>query len=198
MKPDKSRPPARRLTEDDKSVWEKVARSVRPLRREHKRRILAASDKISPEGNGQAAPAGKRTPPKQDKPRQKRPLLPPISPPAGAFAAGFGVFDRSTYRKLEQKRLPIDARLDLHDHSQQEAHDALLHFISQASRRGLRHVLIITGKGSARQSGGVLQKQVPHWLAAAAFRPYVAAISSAPRPHGGAGAFYLRLRKNKA
>jgi len=90
---------------------------------------------------------------------------------------------------------------------QRDAHAQLWRFLKMAQARGLRHVLIITGKGAdpeARTSfyeedeRGVLRNAVPRWLAEPDFAPLVVSFSPAPRRLGGDGALYVRLRKPRA
>jgi len=124
------------------------------------------------------------------------PAAPAVKAPAKAKAAPLrGGLDAGAYRRLARGRLPIEARLDLHNYTQTEAHDALLYFIRRAYAGGKRHVLIITGKGLTSGSEGILRGRLPYWLAQPPFRSYVAAMESAARAHGGEGAFYVRLRR---
>lgn len=106
--------------------------------------------------------------------------------------------ERPTHRKISKGRVPIDARLDLHDLSQIEAHRFLLLFLQRAHADRLRHVLVITGKGTSPSSQGVLRRTVPMWLATAPFRPLVSGFHGAARHHGGEGALYIRLRRPSA
>ncbi|MBX8828491.1 Smr/MutS family protein, partial [Ochrobactrum sp. SFR4] len=55
--------------------------------------------------------------------------------------------DRPTIRKIAKGRVEIQARIDLHGMRQREAHDLLYSFLVDAWHRGLRFVLVITGKG---------------------------------------------------
>jgi DNA-nicking Smr family endonuclease len=100
-------------------------------------------------------------------------------------------------RKLARGRLPIDGRIDLHGLTQSEAHNLLFDFIARAHERGLRHVLVITGKGSSRGSQGVLKRLVPEWLAKPEFRFLISGHEDAARSHGGEGALYIRLRRER-
>ena len=59
----------------------------------------------------------------------------------------------------------------------------------------LRHVLVITGKGSSMGSDGVLRQAVPHWFATPSFRILVNGYEDAARNHGGTGAMYVRMRR---
>lgn len=103
--------------------------------------------------------------------------------------------DRPTRKKLSTGRLAIDATIDLHDLDQAEAHGILLAFLHRAHASGLRHVLVITGKGRSHGSAGVLRRAVPQWLKTAPFRGLVSGVDSAARHHGGDGAIYIRLSK---
>jgi DNA-nicking Smr family endonuclease len=89
--------------------------------------------------------------------------------------------------------MPIDARIDLHGMTQEEAHRALLRFLARAYEDGRRAVLVITGKGGE----GLLRAGVPRWLAEASVRGMILAIEEAQPRHGGAGAKYVLLRKKR-
>ena len=90
-------------------------------------------------------------------------------------------------------REAIGGRIDLHGLGQDAARTALTSFISCAAARGLRGVLVITGKGTLGDS--VLRRRTPEWLAEPALRPMIAGISEAHRRHGGAGALYVALKR---
>ena len=80
--------------------------------------------------------------------------------------------------------------------TQSQAHAALIHFVRSASARGNRLVLVITGKGQrADGEGGVLRREVPHWLRLPEFRTFVVGFEEAHISHGGEGAIYVRLRR---
>ncbi len=84
---------------------------------------------------------------------------------------------------------------------QREAHGALRSFLARAQERGHKHVLVITGKGGRRETDGsfergVLNREVPRWLAEAEFRNCVLSFTPAGKRHGGEGALYVRLRKS--
>lgn len=104
-------------------------------------------------------------------------------------------FDRPTYRKISRGRIEIEGRVDLHGLYRDAAYSLLLNFLQSAHHRGLRHVLVITGKGLSLGSEGILRQVVPHWLETAPFRQIVSSFDDAPRNHGGKGALYVRLRR---
>jgi DNA-nicking Smr family endonuclease len=106
--------------------------------------------------------------------------------------------ERRLKQKIARGGRPIDGRLDLHGHTQAEAHVALLRFLRRAQGRGDSIVLVITGKG-VRGEGerGVLKRQVPLWLRLAEFRDLVLGFDQAAIAHGGEGALYVRLRRKR-
>ena len=63
-------------------------------------------------------------------------------------------------------------------------------------------VLVITGKGKPADEGrsgerGVLRRMVPHWLAAPDLRTIVVGFEEAAPNHGGGGALYVRIRRQR-
>jgi DNA-nicking Smr family endonuclease len=106
----------------------------------------------------------------------------------------FAGIDRASAERLKRGQQKVEARLDLHGMTQDEAHRALLGFIRAARVAGKRCVLVITGRG--RIGGGVLKAVVPRWLDEAEFRPHLLAIATAQPRDGGAGALYVMLRRN--
>jgi DNA-nicking Smr family endonuclease len=118
------------------------------------------------------------------------------------------VLDRRQMRRIAAGKTDIDASIDLHGLRQAEAHARLRAFLASACAAGLKTVLVITGKGaeaerpapllSAMGEGqrGVLRRNVPHWLAQPELSHIVLSYGAAATRHGGAGAFYVRLRKS--
>jgi len=104
-------------------------------------------------------------------------------------------FDRILHRKIAQGHLRIEARIDLHGLTQKQAYSLLLYFVQSAQSRGLRYVLVVTGKGISSGSDGILRENVPYWLETVPFRLCVHAFKSAARHHGGNGALYIKLRR---
>jgi DNA-nicking Smr family endonuclease len=180
----------RALSEDERALWESVARQTKPLRKKSRpmKAHAAPADAEAP------VPARAATPPKP-KPMAKpakvsRPLPPPVPP-----LMPLGRRERS---QLSRGRKDIEARLDLHGMTQDHAHQALLGFLQRANSAGMTFVLVITGKG--RLSGGetergVLRRQVPQWLNLPEFRALVVGFEEAHVGHGGGGALYVRVRR---
>ena len=106
-------------------------------------------------------------------------------------------FEKPVKRKLARGRLPLQARIDLHGMIQSEAHGLLLDFLIHAHERGLRHVLVITGKGRSMGSEGALKRAVPLWFSKPEFRYLISSHETAAQQHGGEGALYVRLSRPK-
>jgi len=112
--------------------------------------------------------------------------------------------DAATRAKMVRGKLRPEGRLDLHGKTVPEAHPALVRFVQTAHAGGKRLVLVITGKGKDRDTGGpvpvrrgVLRHQVPRWLRTPPLSPLVLESCAAHRRHGGDGAIYVYLRRRR-
>ena len=100
--------------------------------------------------------------------------------------------------RKEIRHVSIEARLDLHGLSMNEAHQTLVRFLNGVQGKGYKTILVITGKGSI-SSQNTLRHHLPEWLEESPLRELVVSYTNPVRPeHGGAGAFYIILRKKKA
>lgn len=95
---------------------------------------------------------------------------------------------------MRRGSLDVDASLDLHGYTQDSGYGALHDFLLRQQSRGARLVIVVTGKGRGGEEG-VLKRRLPHWLDAPDLRPLVAGFAQAHRKHGGAGAFYVFLKR---
>ena len=110
--------------------------------------------------------------------------------------------DHKAHKRLKAGRTDPEARIDLHGMTAEHAHAALSRFILSARARGLRTVLVITGKGRRDRSDdpiprphGVLRHEVPRWLSVPPLASAVLQIVPAHRRHGGSGAYYVHLAR---
>lgn len=103
-----------------------------------------------------------------------------------------GAVSPDLLRKLRRGQWTIDAEIDLHHHTQDEAHQTLMEFMRKARASGWRCVRIIHGKGlSSHQKIPVLRSKVRRWLQQ---KDEVLAYCE-PRPNGGgSGAVLVLLR----
>ena len=99
------------------------------------------------------------------------------------------------FRKLRLGQYEIEARLDLHRKTVEEARKEVFQFIRDCGKFELRSVIILHGKGDRNENQEALLKSyVAAWLPEL---PDVMAFHSAQRHHGGTGAVYVMLRKSE-
>jgi len=187
----------RALSEEERVLWESVAKQTKPLRKKSR----AAKAQAVP--SAEEMPAIKMSmlkaaaPPKPlSSPKLSRPAKLDAPPPAPPLAP-LGRRERS---QLSRGKKEIDARLDLHGMTQTRAHSALFGFLQRAHGDGLSFVLVITGKGRTvgpESERGILRRQVPLWLALPEFRSLVVGFEEAHIGHGGEGALYVRIRRSR-
>lgn len=205
----KKPPPApsrrrRALTEDERRLWESVAKSAHPLKGKARRGHHDADEPASmrdarpppreADRPGRALSHGK----KADAPPSAAAAARKPSPPVPAREPA--PLSRRDKAKIARGRDAIGASIDLHGMTQSQAHRALHRFIHRVFGDGGGVVLVITGKGARaapETERGVLWRQVPHWLASAEFRAMVVGFDRAHVGHGGDGALYVRVRRSR-
>ncbi len=177
------------LSRGEIDLWSFVARQVRPL-----------PGKKAPEpppeppkektAEPQVAPAAMK---ESAEPMHRRPAAhPPLAP-----------IERRLVQRVSRGQRPIDGAIDLHGKRQAEAHRALLSFIARMHHQNATLVLVVTGKGApdpdpfGDNERGVLRRLVPIWLSDLQMRRQVIGFEEAPRQHGGSGALYVRLRRQR-
>lgn len=168
----------RRLTPDERRLWSRVARTVRltPGRVIEDEEPEVSQPVSLPPAIVQEAQRAGQAP----RPAVRRP-----SPPE----------DLSGQRRIRRGQSEIDARIDLHGHTQDTAHREVVDFILRQAGLGARCVLVITGKG--RLGTGVLRSRLFDWIADPDLRPFIAGYATAHPRHGGSGAVYLFLRSKR-
>lgn len=184
----------RGLNADDAALWRRFVRDVSPLSERtgdlpdatpelpvsEQRMVKKKSQPIEKAQKPATTPAYR---PPQSVPRQDRHAAPRTNLESGLL------------RRISRDHRHIDAAIDLHGMRQDEAHMALDVFIRQSAMRGLRVVMVITGKGRADGGTGVLRRAVPKWLATPTLAPFVVGYTTAHRHRGGDGAIYIQLRR---
>jgi DNA-nicking Smr family endonuclease len=95
-------------------------------------------------------------------------------------------------RRLRRGEWSIQAQIDLHGHRVDEAREALVEFLRESIKRGLRCVRVVHGKGLGSPGKmPVLKGKVRGWLAQ---RDEVIAFCQARGADGGMGAVMVLLR----
>ena len=161
-------------------AWSRYTGSVRPLKGQRPAAPESPSVPAIPQvlAKSPARPASSR-------------LAPLAELAIGAAPAGL---DRTNWDKLRSGRMAATRTLDLHGHTAAAAHRALGRFLEQAVADGVRCVEIVTGRGAGPE-GGVLRRELPHWLNAPSLRPL---ILGAAHPHpANHGAVRVLLRRDR-
>ncbi|MCL2469272.1 MAG: Smr/MutS family protein [Alphaproteobacteria bacterium] len=169
----------------DEDLWKTYAQGVKPL-----------TDKTPPAKKTPAKEQQKKeTLLKEEASRQAASLskLPPVPAPTKSHIPRQAL-DSRIKRNMTRGEVLIEARLDLHAMTEQEAYEAFYAFIHQQHDRGRRMLLIITGKGA--DGSCALKTNLPRWSETAPFDEKILALRPAAPHHGGAGAYYVLLRKN--
>lgn len=164
----------RTLSAEEARAWARVAATVKPIgpRAADLEEFSAALESGVPEIEApKSAAKSKPAPPKTP------------APPA----------ERGGEKKVRRGKLVITARFDLHGHTQASASRALPDFLEGQQADGTRCVLVITGKGKEGQ--GILRRNFLLWLESPPARRLVSGYAESHPKHGGAGAFYVFLRK---
>lgn len=176
---------------DDDDLWDTAMRDVQPIARD--KSLAKEGEKAS------------RPPVQPVRVRAQKLELPSVAVDQKDKAhAGLGL-DRKTAEKLRKGVFPIEARLDLHGMGRVAARSALEDFIGRAQASGKRCVLVITGKGAGADGRrdplvagqGVLRREVPGWLSESPLAGLVLKSEAAQPRHGGAGALYVLLRRQR-
>ncbi len=129
----------RRTVEGDEArLWQEVMRDVRPL---SGRRISIPEERPSAQRPGPETPTRPAQAASAPRPAGELPELGPGVAP--------GV-DKRTLRRLHRGQLEIEARIDLHGLTQEEAWRALHAFLDGARKADRRSVLVVTGKGETQ------------------------------------------------
>lgn len=208
----KPTPPSRRrhLSKEDEALWEHTAETLEPIKGKKQRHVADTAefdpDAVPPFTT--KASAGKKSETHaQAGHGSKKAASPVVPPPAPSVTPpALADFDRKAARRLRQGQVEIEARIDLHGMRQHEAHIALRRFLHSSFGKGLRWVLVITGKGGPRRprededfgygtpERGILRRNVPIWLTEPELRTIVVSYTTAAISHGGEGAIYIQLR----
>lgn len=197
----------RRLAPEEEALWQKIAERVQPL---HPMPVVWQTSKSQNREDEDSGAA-----------RREAPVFPPdlrigaaarsdarphdLAPTVGQYLAEAPLrMDRKAFARMNRGKLAPEARLDLHGRTLSAAHPELIRFILQSQARGLRLVLVITGKGRLGaddgpipQRPGVLKHQVPQWLTLPPLAGAVLQVTEAHRRHGGSGAYYVYLRRTR-
>ncbi len=104
--------------------------------------------------------------------------------------------DAHLVRKLRRGEFAVQAHVDLHGLTREEAKGAVERFLRGSRSAGKRCVLVVHGRGlHSKDQLPVLKEALRTWLSTARFSRHVLAFATARPVDGGAGAIYVLLRR---
>ena len=103
----------------------------------------------------------------------------------------------------------IDKKIDFHGNSLLESEEQFNNTIIDSYKSGERCLLFVTGKGLFKTKKheesdkpklyhGIIRSSFVEWARSKKFSKYILSVEQASTEHGGDGAFYVYLRKNKS
>lgn len=164
----------------DLNLWEQFRHTIKPLDEKHRQAILEPEKPLPSRLTSHRESAhsyisrGEHNPFRDD-------LLSPTN----------SLSSEETRKQLRVKKVCVEARIDLHGLTRQEALLKLQQFIAGAQQRQYEWILVITGKGQS-DNPHTLRKLVPLWLEQIS---QVNGYAPAKQRDGGHGAYYVRVRK---
>ena len=173
----------RPLSPEDEDLWRRVAKTATPLRPDTRQPLIQTPPtrltKPPADAKSDFTPAPFRLGGRAN-PTRPHDLAPSVAEQLDAAPLRM---DKKTFQRLKRGKSRPEARLDLHGMTLDQAQGALFDFIPSARSRGLRLVLVITGKGRNRDRGGPIPERM------GVFAPPGAALAgrSGIERHGPAG-----------
>ncbi len=177
------------LDAEGRALWRRVTDTVRPLRPQHQAPIetpSTISKPAPPRPRFSTSTAPRPTPVRVQKPSPDN-------------------LDGQWDRVLRRGQAVPDRTIDLHGHTLLSAHVALDRELDRAVAEGVRVLLLVTGKppksgdlaADGRPKRGLIRASVGDWLGSSRHASRIAAVRNAHPRHGGAGALYVILRRNR-
>ena len=179
----------RNINGEEQSLWDRFVAGINPIKKQNKTPSRPHKEPV--QKTRKTIETVTTAPPVQKiKDKSKEQLL-----------------DRRTLNKLQSGKMEIEGRIDLHGKNQDQAYHALKGFLSSSFAQQKRCVLVITGKGgrhkqdhifsSIPEGQGILKTRLPQWLSQPPLSDIVLRLDQAQEKHGGGGAFYVYLKKQR-
>ena len=189
----------RKLTPEEMALWRSVADKTERLLPEKPKEPVLPEKTFVPVVKQPLPPFRRPT-----KPQKTAVTLDLADQLTSRLAAAPVRMDQKAFKRMKRGKMAPEGRIDLHGMTLDRAHPALTRFILGAAGSGKRLVLVITGKGRDRDDGdpiptrkGVLRHQLPHWLTTPPLVHHVIQFTPAHISHGGEGAFYVYLKRQR-
>ena len=111
-------------------------------------------------------------------------------------------------KELKKGKIQIDRKLDLHGYSLMDAYDKFKNEVIKNHNKNKRCLLVITGKGvqpnkknndtmTPKLFHGKIKNSIISWIKEDCLKNYILTYQNAGIDHGGDGAIFVYLRKNK-
>ena len=111
-------------------------------------------------------------------------------------------------KAVEKGSFQIDKKIDFHGKSLSESEQRFNSIILECYKKNQRCLLFVTGKGLFKSKiyeesnkpklyHGIIRASLVEWARSKKFSKYILSYEQASIEHGGDGAFYVYLRKNK-
>ena len=120
----------------------------------------------------------------------------------------FALESISIGKNIKKNLLKIDKKIDFHGKSLVKAEEVFTSTIVDCFNKNKRCLLFVTGKGLFKTKDhnynnkpklyhGVIREAFFNWVKSKQFSKHILSFEQASIEHGGDGAFYVYLRKNK-
>ncbi len=107
-------------------------------------------------------------------------------------------FDRKIIKNIKNNTLKIDKYIDLHGYNSEIAEHKIKDFVIDAYNNKLKLILVITGKGkNSKYDTCILKDVLKNTIENSYISNYIISYSDSLIKHGGSGASYILLKKNK-
>lgn len=179
----------RQLTHEEKQLWGRVAKTVRPM--SGKRWIEDALPEMEL--------AQSVASPKQ--PKSARATSAPPSPAPRPVRRPADYLDDSWEKRIARGQMAPDHAIDLHGHTLDTAHRHFNTALAAAIHHGARVLLVVTGKPRpgifmpGERARGAIRAEIGHWISSSPYADQIASVRNAHPRHGGDGALYVILRR---
>lgn len=181
------------MSDDELELFRKEVADIQPLVAPARVDQLTSGRSVTP-GQLYSREAAQRSTSELDVSRLPTVFVEPVRPEAVISFQREGI-QNGVIRRLQRGAYDIEAMLDLHGLTVEQARLEVHRFIQDCMRCDVRLGLISHGKGQRNKTQIPLLKSfLARWLP---MFPEVMAYHSAQKWHGGAGAVYVLLRKSE-
>tara|TARA_B100000686_G_scaffold90594_1_gene97213 strand:- start:88 stop:636 length:549 start_codon:yes stop_codon:yes gene_type:complete len=180
-------------SEKDEDIFIKSLIGVKPLKKSDKILNKNTIQKKTTKTEKAITKRSKKHITKEEKPKTTKKLI---------------IEENKTNKKLKKGKIKIDRKIDLHGYSLDEAKEIFLNTVNYFFYNNQRCLLFITGKGMKKIQDsessekklyyGKIRSNFLNWTQLNNVSNKILNVQQAGIEHGGDGAFFVYLRKNKS